>query len=26
MLAKAGAQEGDVIWIGEFSFEYSPDL
>ena len=21
-----GAQEGDVIWIGEFSFEYSPDL
>jgi GTP-binding protein len=26
MLAKAGAREGDVIWIGEFSFEYSPDL
>jgi GTP-binding protein len=26
MLAKAGAQEGDVIWIGEFSFGYSPDV
>jgi GTP-binding protein len=26
MLSKAGAKEGDVIWIGEFSFEYSPDL
>ena len=26
MLSKAGAREGDVIWIGEFSFEYSPDL
>jgi len=26
MLARAGAQEGDIIWIGEFSFEYSPDL
>ncbi len=26
MLAKAGAQEGDVIWIGDFSFDYSPDL
>jgi GTP-binding protein len=26
MLAKAGAIEGDVIWIGEFSFEYQPDL
>ncbi len=26
MLAKAGAREGDVIWIGEFSFAYSPDL
>ncbi len=25
MLAKAGAQEGDVIWIGEFSFDYQPD-
>ena len=26
MLARAGAQEGDVVWIGEFSFEYRPDL
>ncbi len=26
MLSKAGAQEGDVIWIGEFSFDYQPDL
>ena len=26
MLSKAGAREGDIIWIGEFSFEYSPDL
>ena len=26
MLAKAGAEEGDVIWIGEFSFGYSPDI
>ena len=25
MLAKAGAVEGDVIWIGEFSFDYQPD-
>lgn len=25
MLAKAGAEEGDVIWIGEFSFDYVPD-
>ncbi len=25
MLAKAGAVEGDVIWIGEFSFDYVPD-
>jgi GTP-binding protein len=25
MLAKAGAAEGDVIWIGEFSFDYQPD-
>ena len=22
MLARAGAQDGDVIWIGDFSFEY----
>ncbi len=26
MLAKAGAVEGDVIWIGEFSFDYQPGL
>jgi GTP-binding protein len=26
MLAKAGAEEGDVIWIGDFSFGYSPDI
>ncbi len=26
MLSKAGAVEGDVVWVGEFSFEYRPDL
>lgn len=26
MLAKAGAEDGDVIWIDGFSFEYSPDV
>ncbi|MCU1386886.1 MAG: obg [Ilumatobacteraceae bacterium] len=26
LLSRAGAQEGDVIWIGGFSFEYEPDL
>jgi GTPase len=26
MLNRAGAVEGDVIWIGDFSFEYRPDL
>jgi GTP-binding protein len=26
MLARAGVQEGDVVWIDEFSFEYQPDL
>lgn len=26
MLARAGAAEGDVVWIGTFSFEYQPDL
>ena len=26
MLARAGAQEGDVVWIAEFSFDYAPDL
>lgn len=26
MLSRAGAGEGDVVWIAEFSFEYAPDL
>ena len=26
MLERAGVREGDVVWIGEFSFEYQPDL
>ncbi|MDJ0771573.1 MAG: GTPase ObgE [Ilumatobacter sp.] len=26
MLGRAGVAEGDVVWIGEFSFEYEPDL
>ena len=26
MLSRAGATEGDIVWIGEFSFEYQPDL
>jgi GTP-binding protein len=26
MLQRAGAREGDVVWIGEFSFEYHPDM
>jgi GTP-binding protein len=26
MLAKAGAQEGDVVWISSFSFEYRDDV
>jgi GTP-binding protein len=25
LLSKAGAQDGDVVWIGTFSFEYRPD-
>src|SRR6056297_2073662 len=25
MLSRAGAVEGDVIWIGDFSFDYVPD-
>ncbi len=25
MLAKAGAVDGDIIWIADFSFEYRPD-
>jgi GTP-binding protein len=24
-LARAGAAAGDVVWVGEFSFEYEPD-
>jgi GTP-binding protein len=24
-LARAGAQPGDVVWVGDFSFEYEPD-
>ena len=24
MLAKAGAMDGDVVWIADFSFEYQP--
>jgi len=26
MLQRAGVQDGDVVWIGEFSFEYQSDL
>jgi GTPase len=26
MLQRAGAKEGDVIWIGEFSFDYRPGM
>ncbi len=26
MLARAGVREGDLVWIGEFSFEYQPEL
>lgn len=26
LLQRSGAREGDVVWIGEFSFEYQPDL
>jgi GTPase len=25
LLARAGAADGDVVWIGEFSFEYLSD-
>lgn len=25
LLARAGASEGDVVWIGDFSFDYVPD-
>ena len=26
MLTRAGVSDGDVVWIGEFSFEYRSDL
>ncbi|MEM8747888.1 MAG: GTPase ObgE [Actinomycetota bacterium] len=26
MLNRAGVKEGDVVWIGDFSFDYVPDL
>ncbi len=26
LLARAGARDGDVVWIGDFSFEYTADL
>ena len=26
MLARAGASDGDIVWIGEFSFEYQSDV
>jgi len=26
LLARAGAADGDVVWVGDFSFEYRPDL
>lgn len=26
LLERAGVREGDVVWIGDFSFEYQPDL
>jgi GTP-binding protein len=26
LLARAGATEGDVVWIGDFSFDYAPDV
>lgn len=26
LLARAGAKEGDVVWIGDFSFDYVPDV
>ncbi len=25
-LARAGAEPGDVVWVGEFSFEFEPDV
>lgn len=26
LLARAGATEGDIVWIGDFSFDYVPDV
>jgi GTP-binding protein len=26
LLVRAGVQEGDVVWIGDFSFDYLPEL
>jgi GTP-binding protein len=26
LLSRAGATEGDVVWIGDFSFDYAPDV
>jgi len=26
LLARAGAVTGDVVWIGEFSFDYAPEM
>ncbi|MEN9802769.1 MAG: GTPase Obg [Actinomycetota bacterium] len=26
LLARAGAMEGDIVWIGDFSFDYVPDV
>ena len=26
MLARAGARDGDVVWVANFSFEYQSDL
>jgi GTP-binding protein len=26
MLARAGVADGDIVWIGEFSFEYQADV
>jgi Domain of unknown function (DUF1967) len=26
LLSRAGAQDGDVVWIGDFSFEYTAEV
>ena len=26
LLSRAGAVAGDVVWIGDFSFDYAPDI